>query len=129
MVGGPHEERLINARYADDMLLFTKTLPEPQAMLQLLQDELASCSLEMHESNTKILSNHNDTCLDFVDIEGLLIEILLVDKAHPYLGRMLSTSLERGKIELQRRLKLAWRKFHLQMPQKQESLSPVAFLY
>ena len=53
MVGGPHEERLTNARYADDMLLFAKTLPELQAMLQFLQDELASCGLEMHESINK----------------------------------------------------------------------------
>ena len=69
-------------------------------MLQLLQHELASCGLEMHESKTSILSNHNDISLDFVDLEGLLIEVLRVDRAHRYLSRMLSTSFERGKIEI-----------------------------
>ena len=76
-------------------------------MLQLLKVELVRCGLEMHDTKTNILSNHNGTGLDFVDIEGLLIEMLPVDKAHRYLGRIVSTSLERGKIELQRRLKLA----------------------
>ena len=64
-------------------------------MLQLLQVELASRSLEMHESTTKILSNRNDTGLDLVDIEGLLIEALTVDTAHRYLNRMLQFPLER----------------------------------
>ena len=108
MVAGRQEERLTHTRYANHMLWLATNLPDLQAMLQLLQDELASCGLEMHESKTNILSSHNDTGLDFFDIEGLLIEIPPVDKAHRYLCRMLSTSLERDNIKLQHRLKLAW---------------------
>ena len=73
----------------------------------IIEVELASSGLEMHESQ-KQLSNHDDSGLDVVEIEGLLIETLPVDNAHRCLGRM----LERGEIELQHRLTLAWGKYH-----------------
>ena len=91
MLSEPNRERLTNARYADDMLIFAKSLEELQSMLDLLQVELAYCGLEMHESKSKILTNHNDTGIEFIDNGGLLVGILNVEQTHRYLGRMLST--------------------------------------
>ena len=112
MLSGPNDERLTNARYADDMLLFAKSLPELEAMLQFLHIELAACGLEMHQSKTKVLTNHNEEDLDFIDVSGLLIEILPYENTHRYLGRLISCSLDRSQFEIQHRLKLAWGKYH-----------------
>ena len=112
MLSGPNDERLTNARYADDMLLFAKSLPELEAMLQFLHIELAACGLEMHQSKTKVLTNHNEEDLDFIDVNGLLIEILPCENTHRYLGRLISCSLDRSQFEIQHRLKLAWGQYH-----------------
>ena len=46
-------ERLTNTRYADDILLYAKSLEELQEMLGLLHDELAAVGLQMHEVKRK----------------------------------------------------------------------------
>ena len=76
-------------------------------MLALLKEELANIGLEMHESKTKIITSFNETNIDFIDVNGLLLEVLLDNKAHKYLGRMLSCSDARGKGEVANRTKTA----------------------
>ena len=83
-------ERLINSRYADDILLYAKTLDELVEMLELLHVELSAVGLEMHETKTKILTSCAEHHFHYVDIADMMIEILPSDKAHKYLGRMLS---------------------------------------
>ena len=106
-------ERLTNSRYADDILLYAKSLHELTEMLELLQDELAAVGLEMHENKTKILTSCLEHHYHFVDIGNMMIEILPSEKAHKYLGRMLSLNPdEREAFEVRNRLRAAWAKFH-----------------
>ena len=52
-------ERLTNLRYADDLILFCKNLPEADEMLQLLVTELGKVGLELNTSKTKMLMTHD----------------------------------------------------------------------
>ena len=56
--------------------------------------------LEMHGSKTKIITSFNETNIDFIDVDGLLLEVLPDSKAQKYLSRMLSCSSARGKGEV-----------------------------
>ena len=105
-------ERLTNTRYADDMMLFAKSFAELEEMLSLLKEELERIGLEMHESKTKVMTSFNENELDFVDIDGLMLEILPYEKAHKYLGRMISCSTSRATDEISNRIKVAWGCFH-----------------
>ena len=89
------------------MMIYAKSLPELEFMLVTLKDELLKIGLEMHESKTKILTSFNEDHLDFVDINGLLIEVLPQDKGHRYLGRMIASSDSHGNIELASRIRTA----------------------
>ena len=104
--------RLRNTRYADDMLLYARTLPELQEMAEMLISELQNVGLELNFKKTKILHTHdadefNDT--DFINIYDQLIEVLHDDQHHRYLGRYLSLSASyRRRIELDNRKHQAW---------------------
>ena len=98
--------QITNIRYADDMMLFAKSLVEVEDMLALLKEELANIGLEMHESKTKIMTSFNETNINFIDVDGLLLEVLPDGKAHKYLGGMLSCSDARGKGEVANESKL-----------------------
>ena len=56
----PGVERLTNTRYADDILLYAKSLPELQQMLEMLIEELARVGLEVHESTLVIKQKHTN---------------------------------------------------------------------
>ena len=47
------QERLTNVRYADDILLFGKSLDEAVSMLELLSDVLQQYGLELNVGKTK----------------------------------------------------------------------------
>ena len=81
-------------------------------MLALLKEELANLGFEMHESKTKIMTLFNETNIDFIYVDGLLLEVLPDGKAHKYLSRMLSCSDARGQGEVANRIKAAWGVFH-----------------
>ena len=49
-------ERLTNIRYADDIIMFAKTLDEAQLMIEFLVEVFAECGLELNAKKTKILS-------------------------------------------------------------------------
>ena len=51
-------ERLTNTRYADDILLYTKSLKELQDMTDLLIEELRGIGLTLNAGKTKILHTH-----------------------------------------------------------------------
>ena len=81
-------------------------------MRAILKEKLANIGLEMHESKTKIMTSFNETNIDFIDVDGLLLEVLPDGKARKYLGRMLSCSDAREKSEVANRIKAAWGAFH-----------------
>ena len=81
----PGSERLTNTRYADDILLYAKSLEELEEMLGLLDDELASVGLELHEGKTKIITSDLSNSISFVEIASKFIEVLGPQKSHKYL--------------------------------------------
>ena len=82
-------ERLTNIRYADDILLFGKSLDEVVSMLELLSEVLSEYGLELNSKKTKILSNETfgGESVHCITKCGC-IEILAVDQKYKYLGRM-----------------------------------------
>ena len=113
LLQGGHE-RLTNSRYADDILLYAKSLQELTDMLNLLHCELQAAGLQMHDAKTKVLTTEPDCEFNFVDIGGMMIEILADDQAHRYLGRMLCLRPDlRSDVEVSHHIRIAWSKFHL----------------
>ena len=97
-------ERLTNTRYADDILLYAKSLPELQQMLEMLIKELARNGLEVHDGKTKIITSDVHNSIDFVHVSDKLIDIVNCDKSHKYLGKFLNATSTRSHFELQHRI-------------------------
>jgi len=64
----PEHERLTNTRYADDILLYGKSLAELKEMMELLHDELSAVGLPMHGNKTKILTSSDSCTQKFIDV-------------------------------------------------------------
>ena len=90
-------ERLTNTRYADDILIYAKSLDELQRMIRLLLIELEKAGLHLNFDKTKILHTSledENSNLDFVDINENIIQILHPGTYHRYLGRRISVLSE-----------------------------------
>ena len=113
---GDLRKRLTNTRYADDVLLYAKSLEELQRMTELLIIELRKVGLHLNADKTKILhSSIHDAGADrdYADINGEFVQVLHEDQSHRYLGRHLSVSPEnRLRIEIRNRKNHAWASFH-----------------
>ena len=59
--------RLTNTRYADDILLYARSLPELKEMTEILIPELNAVGLHLNSKKTKILHNENISIIDYVD--------------------------------------------------------------
>ena len=107
-------ERLTNTRYADDILLYAKSLPELREMLELLHDEFSAVGLEIHETKTKILSSSAPSGTNSLVVRGMSLEILRPEMPHRYLGRRLcACSSSRTSTEVNNRISAAWAKFNI----------------
>ena len=108
--------RLTNTRYADDVLLYAKSLGELQSMTELLIIELQKFGLNLNADKTKILRTHAEDVgadRDYVDIDGDFVKVLHESDWHRYLGRRLCLSAEnRFNFELDYRRQQAWAAFH-----------------
>ena len=106
-----NEPRLTNVRYADDVMLFAKSVGELTKMVELLVEEFALVGLELNASKSKILTNDN-VDFDFMDIAENMVEIIQASESHKYLGRFLSGEVVfREKTEVNHRIQCAWYKF------------------
>ena len=106
-------EYLTSIRYADDMLLFAKSLEDLIGMLSLLKEELSLIGLEMHAQKTIFLTNQKTNQISMVDVGNMFIEVLDITKSHKYLGRVLNLQPgSRIQMEMDHRIQLAWGKFH-----------------
>ena len=109
--------RLTNTRYADDILLYVKNLEELVFMIENLTKELRKVGLVLNTDKTNILhtplEDDENTKLDYVEIDGGLVQILHPEESHRYLGRLISMSADgRGNIEFNNRRRQAWAAFH-----------------
>ena len=87
-------QRLTNTRFADDIMIFAKSLSELVEMLELLVKALLDVGLELNLQKTKILTTFpNDEIVAHggsVTVSGQHVDVLKADSAHKYLGRKLS---------------------------------------
>ena len=109
--------RLTNLRYADDLLLFGKSLAEVLEMLEILSAELVGVGLSINGSKTKILTTDLNASSSenplYVDIAGSMVEVLRRGTVHKYLGKAFCGNLRnRGQCNLSHRMQCAWWKFH-----------------
>ena len=103
--------RLTNVRYADDVMLFAKSVSELENMVELLVVSFGNVGLELNASKSKILTNDN-IYFDFMDIAEHMVEIIQASSSHKYLGRYLSGEFAfRETTEVHHRIKCAWFKF------------------
>ena len=87
--------RLTNIRYADDMILYAKSLIELESMTEKLLEELRKIGLRLNAKKTQILRcnpSEDDWSLNFTEISGEFVKILDDDESHRYLGKQLSIS-------------------------------------
>ena len=106
------EDRLTNLRFADDILVIARTLPQIKQMLLDIIEECEKNGLKLHPEKTKIM--HNDKGygrhVTAAKVGEMSIEVLHATDSTMYLGRLLSLT-EPHETELQHRTKKAWAKF------------------
>lgn len=110
-------ERLRNLCYADDLLLFGKSLSEMIEMKELWTIELDAAGLSINPSKTKILTADTSvTNVDaplMVEISGSMTEGVNCISTHEYLGKLFGNNLiERGPCNLAHWLRCGWMNYH-----------------
>ena len=106
-------ERLTNIRYADDILLFGKSLDEVVSMLELLVPIFAEYGLELNAQKTKVFNNEiaSENTTYCITSFGT-IEILSATQKHKYLGRTFTGEARtRGKTAVEHRISCGWMKY------------------
>ena len=108
------EERLTNLRFADDILLIGRTLPQIKQMLVDVAEECAKVGLSLHPEKTKILHNNMGygRHVKAAKAGEMVIEVLGAESSTMYLGKLLSL-VDPHDVEVQHRTKKAWAKFAL----------------
>ena len=114
----PREENLTNLRFADDILLITRSLESMTEMIADLSAEARHIGLQLHPDKTKILHNSwtktkHQRIPTMVNAGGMQIDVLTIEGSTKYLGRQLSFS-EPHQTEIENRIALAWKKFYAQ---------------
>eukprot|EP00973_Karenia_brevis_P068061 9468811-Karenia_brevis.AAC.1 len=104
---------LTNLRFADDVLLTARSLAELRAMIGDLIEVAASVGLQIHPDKTKVLTNINKHRPSKVEVSGKQIAVITSDGTAKYLGRLIGLQ-NMTDIEVDNRLKLAWKRFHAQ---------------
>ena len=111
----PNEEygRLTNIRYADDIIMFAKSIDEAQHMIELLVEVFAECGLELNAKKTNILNTTTTKTQQVaLVIEYGAVYINSKSSTHKYLGRGFSGDLrERGSVALNNRSDGAWMQY------------------
>ena len=109
---GKEEEALTNLRFADDILLTARSLPQIKQMLSDVAEECERVGLALHPEKTKIQHNNigYGSKVRQAVIKGTEIKVLSSGDHTIYLGRALNL-IDMHDIELKHRIKKAWAKF------------------
>ena len=106
--------QITNLRFADDVMLISKTLPRLKSMLEDVITEAKKRGLELHPDKTKILRNtvrRTGRCAArTVSASGMSIEVLSRDGAVKYFGKSI-TFHDPNLHEVKHRVNAAWRSF------------------
>jgi hypothetical protein len=112
-LGAGRDDRLLNLRFADDVLLVAKSLKILKKMMEDMRQEVAKVGLEMHFGKTKILANpkgRKQSHAPYVDIGNQRVEILGPDESTKYLGRAFALTDYHNR-EIKHRISYGWAKF------------------
>ena len=106
------DNNLTNLRFADDILLIGRTLPQIKKMPSDIAEECEKVGLALHPDKTKILHNGKGygSNVRKAKVGAMTIEVLGTQETTMYLGRSLSLT-ETHEAELQHRIRKAWGKF------------------
>ena len=114
-LGHTHATRLTNLRFADDVLLFARTLPQLTTMLTHLRDLAKTYGLELHPDKTYILSNlhrrRGSQATPKVDIGGQYVNVLHHKECAKYLGRKFTLD-DYHTTEIDNQISTTWRKLN-----------------
>ena len=107
-VGYLPETVVTNLRFADDILLIGRTLPQIRRMIADVAEEGARVGLQLHAEKTKILHNNigYGSRVRDASVNGMSIEVLEPAASAMYLGRALSLT-ETHDVELTHRIQKA----------------------
>ena len=106
------EEYLTNLRYADDILLVARSLPQIKKMLADVGNEASKVGLKLHPDKTKIMHNgigYGSNVRKAV-CGSMSIEVLDRDSHTAYLGRVVRLTDMNGE-EIRSRIAKAWSKY------------------
>jgi hypothetical protein len=113
-MGTLDSSRIANLRFADDVLLFGRSLPQVTNMLEEVYTEAQACGLQLHPEKTKIITSTGRTegrpRSRHINVGGMKIEVLSRETAIKYLGRKVSFG-EYHEDELASRIRAGWAKF------------------
>ena len=108
------DAKITNLRFADDVILFARTLPQLKQMLADMSVLSSHVGLKLHPGKTKILTNTSQKAgrpsTQAVDICDMKIEILPNFKTTKYLGRLINFG-DLHEAELNSRIGRAWKSF------------------
>ena len=94
-------KKISNIRYADDLMLYTRSLQDLKDMTELLITELGAVGLQFNASKTKILTTFSGSRPMHVELAGDSVEIVSGRSKHKYLGKTLVGDLRhRAEVEL-----------------------------
>ena len=101
-------------RFADDLLLMARSMPDIRNMLQDVVKAARLRGLELHPGKTKVMCNKSvrtgKISRRTLDVNDLQIEILPFSGSLKYLGRLVNLEFW-DAVELNNRIALAWKKF------------------
>ena len=111
-LGYSSESAISNLRFADDIPLIGRSLPQIKQMIADVAIEGAKVGLELHPEKTKIQHNNMGygSRVKRAAANGMSIEVLASTASAMYLGRALSLT-ETHDVELNHRLKKPWAEF------------------
>ena len=108
-----HHERLTNIRYADDLMLYARSLPALVEMIETLSCELQQVGLQLNAAKSKIFTTKPLDHPMYAEVSQDLVHVLHGEVSHKYLGRHIPGNLkQRGRVELHHRVTSAWAKFN-----------------
>ena len=82
-----HHERLTNIRYADDLMLYTPSLPALVEMIETLSCELQQIGLQLNAAKSKIFTTKPLDHPMYAEVSQDLVHVFPTDFSRKYLGR------------------------------------------
>ena len=99
--------------YADDLMLYARSLPALVEMIETLSWELHQIGLQLNAAKSKIFTTKPLDHPMYVEVSQDLVHVLHEGSSHKYLGRHIPGNLkQRGRVELHHRKTIAWAKFN-----------------